>query len=64
MVKQIWDQPGEVELTRPLYHRLSQCLRFCERGGQGPSVTPMQHTSGHGVPRNLFQMVTTVPCGD
>lgn len=37
--------------------------QVCEQGGQGPSVTPMQHTSGPGVPRNLFQ-VTIVPCRD
>lgn len=36
MVKQIWDQPGEVELTRPLYHRLSQCLRFVNGVGRAP----------------------------
>lgn len=61
----IWDQQGYVELMHLLFHRVSQCLRFVSRVGrarQGPSVTPMQHTSGPDVPRNLFQeTVTTVP---
>lgn len=61
----IWDQQGYVKLTHLLFHRVSQCLRFVSRvgrAGQGPSVTPMQHTSGPDVPRNLFQeTVTTVP---